>query len=161
MVQCRHCNNEPREVDCLCYWEVNAMLIASAKIPGFTSFRKNGWWFWQDSGYISGLGTTLRKLIFTRIKFHRFREKALIYKNKTSRKICETAIRENLSLRKNPTRMTMLLTTITTSTKYFGINLFSPIFMKEHLRRSYTLFNSVPTSLLPFGAFFATFFFIG
>ena len=31
--KCRHCKNEAREIDCLCCREVNAMLIASAKIP--------------------------------------------------------------------------------------------------------------------------------
>ena len=30
--KCGHCKNEAREIDCLCYREVNAMLIASAKI---------------------------------------------------------------------------------------------------------------------------------
>ena len=30
--KCRHCKNEAREIDCLCCREVNAMLIASAKI---------------------------------------------------------------------------------------------------------------------------------
>ena len=30
--KCRHCKNEAREIDCLCCAEVNAMLIASAKI---------------------------------------------------------------------------------------------------------------------------------
>ena len=28
-----HCKNEAREIDCLCYKEVDAMLIALAKIP--------------------------------------------------------------------------------------------------------------------------------
>ena len=31
--KCQHCKNEAREVDCLCYREVDGMLIASAKIP--------------------------------------------------------------------------------------------------------------------------------
>ena len=31
--KCRHCKNEAREIDCLCCREVDAMLIASAKIP--------------------------------------------------------------------------------------------------------------------------------
>ena len=31
--KCVHCKNEAREIDCLCCREVNAMLIASAKIP--------------------------------------------------------------------------------------------------------------------------------
>ena len=31
--KCGHCKNEAREIDCLCCREVNAMLIASAKIP--------------------------------------------------------------------------------------------------------------------------------
>ena len=30
--KCRHCKNEAREIDCLCCREVNAILIASAKI---------------------------------------------------------------------------------------------------------------------------------
>ena len=30
--KCGHCKNEAREIDCLCCREVNAMLIASAKI---------------------------------------------------------------------------------------------------------------------------------
>ena len=30
--KCRHCKNEAREKDCLCCREVDAMLIASAKI---------------------------------------------------------------------------------------------------------------------------------
>ena len=32
-VQMRSCKNEGREIDCLCCREVDAMLIASAKIP--------------------------------------------------------------------------------------------------------------------------------
>ena len=31
--KCRHFKNEAREIDCLCCREVDAMLIASAKIP--------------------------------------------------------------------------------------------------------------------------------
>ena len=31
--KCRHCKNEAREKDCLCCGEVDAMLLASAKIP--------------------------------------------------------------------------------------------------------------------------------
>ena len=31
--KCGPCENEAREIDCLCYREVNAMLIASAEIP--------------------------------------------------------------------------------------------------------------------------------
>ena len=31
--KCGRCKNETREIDCLCCREVNAMLIASAKIP--------------------------------------------------------------------------------------------------------------------------------
>ena len=31
--KCGHCKNEARERDCLCSREVNAKLIASAKIP--------------------------------------------------------------------------------------------------------------------------------
>ena len=31
--KCGHCKSETREIDCLCCREVNAMLIASAKIP--------------------------------------------------------------------------------------------------------------------------------
>ena len=31
--KCGHCKNEAREIDCLCCREVDAMLIASAKIP--------------------------------------------------------------------------------------------------------------------------------
>ena len=31
--KCGHCKNEAREIDCICCREVNAMLIASAKIP--------------------------------------------------------------------------------------------------------------------------------
>ena len=31
--KCRHCKNEAREVDCLCCREVDAVLLASAKIP--------------------------------------------------------------------------------------------------------------------------------
>ena len=31
--KCGHCKNEAREIDCLCYREVDAMLIPSAKIP--------------------------------------------------------------------------------------------------------------------------------
>ena len=32
-LKCVHCKNEAREIDCLCCREVNAMLLASAKIP--------------------------------------------------------------------------------------------------------------------------------
>ena len=32
-LKCVHCKNEAREIDCLCYREVNAMLLASTKIP--------------------------------------------------------------------------------------------------------------------------------
>ena len=31
--KCGHCKNEERKIDCLCCREVDAMLIASAKIP--------------------------------------------------------------------------------------------------------------------------------
>ena len=31
--KCVHCKNEAREIDCHCCKEVDAMLIASAKIP--------------------------------------------------------------------------------------------------------------------------------
>ena len=31
--KCVHCKNEAREIDCLCYREVDTMLIASSKIP--------------------------------------------------------------------------------------------------------------------------------
>ena len=31
--KCRHCKNKAREIDCLCCKEVDAMLIASVKIP--------------------------------------------------------------------------------------------------------------------------------
>ena len=31
--KCGHCKNEVREIDCLCCREVDAMLVASAKIP--------------------------------------------------------------------------------------------------------------------------------
>ena len=31
--KCGHCKTEAREIDCLCYREVNAMFIASDKIP--------------------------------------------------------------------------------------------------------------------------------
>ena len=33
LCKCGHCKNEARKIDCLCCREVNAMLIASAKIP--------------------------------------------------------------------------------------------------------------------------------
>ena len=33
LLKCRHCKNEAREIDFLCNREVNAMLIALAKIP--------------------------------------------------------------------------------------------------------------------------------
>ena len=33
LLNCRHRKNESREVDCLCFREVDAMFIASAKIP--------------------------------------------------------------------------------------------------------------------------------
>ena len=33
LYKCGHCKNEARETDCLCCREVDAMLIASAKIP--------------------------------------------------------------------------------------------------------------------------------
>ena len=33
LLKCRHCKNKSREIDCLCFREVNAMFIASAKIP--------------------------------------------------------------------------------------------------------------------------------
>ena len=33
LLKCGHCKNEAREIDCLCCREVDAMLIASAKIP--------------------------------------------------------------------------------------------------------------------------------
>ena len=32
--KCGHCKNEAREIHCLCCREVDAMLVASAKIPG-------------------------------------------------------------------------------------------------------------------------------
>ena len=28
-----YCNNEPRDIDCICYKKLNAMLIPTAKIP--------------------------------------------------------------------------------------------------------------------------------
>ena len=31
--KCGHCKNEVREIDCLCCKEVDAVLIASSKIP--------------------------------------------------------------------------------------------------------------------------------
>ena len=31
LLKCGHCKNEAREIDCLCYREVDVMLIASAK----------------------------------------------------------------------------------------------------------------------------------
>ena len=34
LLKCRHCKNETREIDCLCCGKVDAMLTASAKIPG-------------------------------------------------------------------------------------------------------------------------------
>ena len=33
LLKCRHCNNEARDIDCICCRELDAMLIASAKIP--------------------------------------------------------------------------------------------------------------------------------
>ena len=35
LLKCGHCKNEAREIDCLCCREVNAMFIASAKIPEY------------------------------------------------------------------------------------------------------------------------------
>ena len=33
LLKCGHCKNKAREIDCVCCREVNAMLLASAKIP--------------------------------------------------------------------------------------------------------------------------------
>ena len=33
LLKCGHCNNEARDIDCICCRELDAMLIASAKIP--------------------------------------------------------------------------------------------------------------------------------
>ena len=33
LLKCGYCKNEAREIDCLCFREVDAILIASAKIP--------------------------------------------------------------------------------------------------------------------------------
>ena len=33
LLQCGHCNNEASDIDCICCRELDAMLIASAKIP--------------------------------------------------------------------------------------------------------------------------------
>ena len=35
LLNCGHCKNEAREIDCLCCREMNAILIASAKIPEY------------------------------------------------------------------------------------------------------------------------------
>ena len=32
-LKCGHCNNEARDIDCICCRELDAILIASAKIP--------------------------------------------------------------------------------------------------------------------------------
>ena len=33
LLKCGYCNNEARDIDCICCSELDAMLIASAKIP--------------------------------------------------------------------------------------------------------------------------------
>ena len=34
LLKCRHCTNDVRGIDCICCRELDAMLIASAKLPG-------------------------------------------------------------------------------------------------------------------------------
>ena len=33
LLKCGHCNNEERDIDCICCRQLDAMIIASAKIP--------------------------------------------------------------------------------------------------------------------------------
>ena len=33
LLKCRHCTNDVRDIDCICCRELDAMLIASAKLP--------------------------------------------------------------------------------------------------------------------------------
>ena len=34
-LKCEHCNNEARDIDCICCGELDAMFIASAKTPEY------------------------------------------------------------------------------------------------------------------------------
>ena len=53
LLKCRHCKNEVREIDCLCCTEVDAMLIASARIPGREGIKSPSSFYGHLPNYLS------------------------------------------------------------------------------------------------------------